>query len=175
MLVFLIFFVLCLSLGPIPVVGIVAHSDCDVQQQFSFGGNSSLYNKYQYKNGSGSVVTPLVMDVYGDAHPEIFLPSAFWGRLRALTFDSIAGVLKLLWELPNLIPAGAQISMAKVQSTNQVICSYYSTTEFFCADAATGVPIFVENLGYSICNTNAEFSGFSIERLFSSSMSNCIH
>jgi len=92
------------------------------------------------------------------------------GVLRALQFNPTTSTLQLLWQSPTLIPAYNQLAIARVPNTNTfIICGFYSFSQIFCSNAATGGLLSVQNLPYSFAGGYGAYAGLSINRLFQSS------
>ena len=150
-----------LLLGPSssPLLSVSASVSCPLGP-FTFGPSSTLTVKYSLPtSGSGSV--PVIADVTGDAHPEIFYDDNNLG-LVAVQFS--AGTLSLLWSSSAVTTILSSVAVVKLPSTafaTWMVCAFSYTPEVMCFDAANGNPLFTQAL-----TTVSGFSGVSIERLF---------
>eukprot|EP01102_Stenamoeba_stenopodia_P002996 TRINITY_DN12933_c0_g1_i1.p1 TRINITY_DN12933_c0_g1~~TRINITY_DN12933_c0_g1_i1.p1 ORF type:complete len:845 (+),score=154.32 TRINITY_DN12933_c0_g1_i1:64-2598(+) len=144
--------------------------------------NSNFYLKY-YRSDFIYYSNPIVMDVVGDPHPEIFVvsstgteacsPADLYGDLRALHL--VNGQLQDLWtlSLPSLhIGSIGHIAIAKVPNSNNeaIICGHTTQNQLLCVDARNGIVLFAQNTTNDYCNFFiVRFSALAIEKLSRSS------
>jgi len=128
----------------------------------------------------GALSVPLVLDVVGDARPEIFLsyykalpnPQCLSGATGfVVALHVVNGTLVPLWEITELYTLPySHLAVSKVPNTNEaIVCAFNSSgTSFFCADAATGVILLTQNMTalYQCYPQVSTWSAISIERFF---------
>jgi len=130
-----------------------------------FGSSSSLFVKYQYTLPSlGSTSLPVVADVAGDPHPEIFFTDST-NNLYALQLGT-SGNLKLFW-WSNPALYDSHVAVARVPNTANlwIVCGMSYNQNIMCRNASDGLPLFTQTLPVFL-SSNSQFSGVAIERLF---------
>jgi len=121
-------------------------------------------------NNSASL--PVVADVIGDPHPEVFfvVQNDVKSYVQSLRYNNVSNTFNLTtWStLPTQVDYGS-VAVAKVPTTNNWLLCYLNQQRVFCADAATGVQLFSYLTGYTIAPKNDSVrSSISVDRLFAS-------
>jgi len=141
----------------------------------TFGPTSNLFVKYQY-DASTKHSDPIVADVTGDPHPEIFFVNSD-GSLIALYFVNTTGTgtFQRLWQplSPSFIWTWSpvvSVAVSKVPNTNQwILCGIADDNQnLYCVDASNGTKL----LSLPLKVTINDVSAVSIERLFQSDTNN---